>query len=192
MEVDFPERTRLRWWDEKGFTLVELMVVVGIFAVIIATGTLTFEETLKSSNMKGARSQIIEALNRAETSARQENVTYEVIFYPASDPDYPNSYEFLHNVGVPNASDPLTSTWTMTPIYKPVGEDAIKSGEHWYVKVSGGVQITSPKLTVIFSPSGNSMSITWEPGFDPNGEAVINLSRGGTSSVSIDPQGNVN
>ena len=38
--------------NKKGFTLIEIMIVIGIVAVVSATGTILFTQTLKQLNEK--------------------------------------------------------------------------------------------------------------------------------------------
>jgi len=178
---------------ENGFTMIELAVVVIIITIIFATSALSYSAISKGMSLSGAKSQVEEALNRAKTSAREENVKYMVVFYPSSGSSNPNTYELLHNVAVANPTDLMSLTWTMTPVYVSVGETATQVGGHWYIKVPNGVRITGSQITVIFSPSGSTISATWQPDFDPNGEATINLNSGSAiGSVSVDAQGNIN
>ncbi len=177
---------------ENGFTMIELAVVIIILGIILATATLSYSNISKGVNLNGARSQVEEALNRAKTSARQENVTYMVVFYPASASSNPNTYEFFHNVAAANPTDLMSLTWTMTPVYVSVGETATQASGHSYIKVPNGVQVTGSQIKVIFSPSGSVISATWDPGFSPNGKATINLNSGSkVGSVSVDAQGNI-
>jgi prepilin-type N-terminal cleavage/methylation domain-containing protein len=163
--------------EEMGFTLIELLVVIIIMGIISTVGAMSYASTSRMTNMSGAKKQVEEALNRAKTSARQENVTYRIIFY--TNPD--SSYEFLHNVYTGSAG---SGSWSMTPVDQSVtGEKVMFNSGHWYIKVPNGVSVTSPTTTITFSPAGTEMTI--EP-------ATINLRIGNiTGSVSIDADGKI-
>ena len=41
--------------NKKGFTLIEIMIIIGIVAVVSTTGTILFTQTLKQLNKKKIR-----------------------------------------------------------------------------------------------------------------------------------------
>ena len=193
------------WWmgwklhREEGFTLVELAIVLIIFALIVSIAALNYGNISNGINMTAGRRQVEAALNRAKTAARQENVTYQIIFYTEA-AGHPNSYEFLHDV-----YDVSTDTWTMTPVDRSVsGEDVISEGGHTYITISNGVRVTGSneisgsEIVVSFIPSGTTMAIVGSDnpggGIPPTtSETVtINLASGGrTGSVSINGMGTI-
>jgi prepilin-type N-terminal cleavage/methylation domain-containing protein len=171
--------------DENGFNIIELAMVLIILAILLSAGALSYVAITRSTRLNGAMSQIEAALNRAKLSARQENVTYEVVFYPSN-----NTYEFFHNVGVADPGDPMALAWSMTPVDNSVSAEAVtEAGGHWLIKVQGGVLIASPQTTVIFSPTGTAMSTSWEPA--GGGSVTIDLNNGKAGSVSVDAEGNI-
>jgi len=160
----------------EGFTLVELSAVIVVLGIIILVAVANYANTSKGIAIKGAQRQVETALNRAVTAARQENVTYRVIFYPQSDAAHPNTYEFLHNVE--NDGD-----WSMQPIDGSVsGEGVTIDGGHYYIGISNGVSIAGENnITIDISPAGTELNVT---------PVTINLQLGDSSSgVVISSQG---
>lgn len=65
----------------RGFTLVELLVVIVVVAIIAALGAPSIASLLRSSNMNKATSMIIDELNFARQTALTQNRDVEVRFY---------------------------------------------------------------------------------------------------------------
>ena len=148
-----------KWHSQEGFTLVELAIVVIIFGIIISIAALNYGNISNGINLTGAKRQVEAAINRAKTAARQENVTYELVFYTDAGGN-PNSYEFLHD-----EYNAATDTWTMTPVDGSVaGEELVSDSGHTYIKLSGGVKLTGcteisgSEIVISFIPSGTAMT----------------------------------
>jgi prepilin-type N-terminal cleavage/methylation domain-containing protein len=186
------ETTRL---NERGFTLVELAIVVAIFGLILSIAVLSYSNISRSVNMNGASKQIEAAMNRAKTAARQENVRYQLVFYANSAGVNANSYEFIHDV-----YNEGTDTWTMTPVDGSIsGEEVNVDGSHFYIKVGNGVkidgcdEISGNQIVVNFAPAGTTMAISGSDSLEGPGttsEVTLNLLSGGNAaSVSINSIG---
>jgi prepilin-type N-terminal cleavage/methylation domain-containing protein len=179
---------------EDAFTLLELTVVVVILGIILTVATLSAGNISKSMNMNAARRQIEAALNRAKTAARQENVSYQLIFYTNA-AGHPNTYEFLHNV------ENMDGTWTMTAVDRSVsGEEASTEGGHTYIKVGNKVKITGcteiagSTIIVKFTPTGTTMAISGSDsgGGTTSATVTLNLSSGDLAGgVSITGAGTI-
>jgi prepilin-type N-terminal cleavage/methylation domain-containing protein len=164
---------------QEGFTLVELTVVIIILGIILSIGTLSYVNISRNMNISGAAKQVEEALNRAKTAARQENVKYRLTFYPNGGGSTANSYEFEHYV------ETSPGTWTMTPVNQSVsGEQVTESSGHWYIKIPHGVTVGGENaVTIEFTPQGAQMTI--------NPATVVLQYGGATRSVSINTEGSV-
>ncbi len=184
---------------QEGFTLVELVIVVIILGIIISIATLNYSSISQGINMNAARKQIEAAMNRAKTAARQENATYQLVFYTDTAGNG-NSYEFFHN-----EYNSLTGTWTMTPVDRSVsGEEVTSEAGHTYIVLTGGVKLTGcteipgNKIIIGFSPSGTTMTIQGSDdpggGIPPTTSATITLnllSGSKTGSVAINGMGDI-
>lgn len=162
---------------EEGFTLTELSIVIIILGIILALAALNISNISGGIKLNAARKQVEAALFRAKTAARQENVTYSMIIYPAGNADNPNSYEFMHNVLV-------DGEWEMTPVDLTVSSESVveESGRR-VVQIGGNVQISGEGAEVTFRPTGTLMQVT---------PASIVMSSGSqTGTVSIDALGRV-
>ncbi len=165
------KRKPLNW--ENGFTITEIAVTIAILGIVLAVGTLSYANVRQGTNLSGAKRQVEVALNRVKTAARQENVTYAAVFYPAPD----NRYEFMRN-------EYDGSEWQLKPVDLSVtGETVIEESGHWYIELSGGVDITGEATAVLFMPRGTSMTTF---------PATVSLKIGNaTGSVSIDANGRI-
>jgi prepilin-type N-terminal cleavage/methylation domain-containing protein len=165
--------------SEEGFTLIEVTVTVIILGIVITVATMNYANISRGTALSGAKKQVEEALIRAKTAARQENVDYQMVFYPNDSSDHPNTYEYLHN-----EYDELNGTWSMQPIDKSVsGESVTEADGHWYIEVASNVEITDGETTITFNPTGTTMSVT---------PATINLHLVDiNASVAVDSVGKV-
>jgi prepilin-type N-terminal cleavage/methylation domain-containing protein len=162
---------------ETGFTLVEMSIVVMILGLILTIAGLNYANISRGVHLSGAKRQIEAALVRAKTAARQENVSYRMTVYPASDASNPNNYEFMRNVLV-------GQEWVMTPVNLSVsGERVQEESGRWLIGLEGNVEMLGGVTEITFSPAGTLMNVT---------PATIDLRSGNqTGSVSIDALGKV-
>lgn len=87
----FPVRTR-------GFTLIELMIVVSVIAILLAIGIPTYSEQVRRSKRASVKSDMMEMVQRLERHHTTNN-TY--VGYPAA--------------GVPSPSSAATPAYMITP-----------------------------------------------------------------------------
>jgi prepilin-type N-terminal cleavage/methylation domain-containing protein len=66
----------------RAFTLVEIMVVVGIMGVIMAMGVPSLFRALQKEGMRKAVSDVVEACSNARARAILSGETAQVVFYP--------------------------------------------------------------------------------------------------------------
>ena len=66
--------------DTKGFTLVELLIVVGLLAVVVTMAVPQLQSSLDGDRMLTSRDNLAAELNLARTMAVSRNATYEIRF----------------------------------------------------------------------------------------------------------------
>ncbi len=159
--------------DERGFTLLELMIVLIILGIIVLMAVLNYDYIVNTNSLSAAKKHVEGALKRAKTVTTQENFTYQLIFYPSTDADHPNCFAFFRRQQ--DGSFVLVDKST-------AGESVVDGG---YIKLSERVNIVaSGPLVITFTPQGTVLSVT--------GNTTIPLQVGGKSgSVSISSNGNI-
>lgn len=88
---DMPEDPRLSASGERGYTLIDLMVAVALFAVLAATTVVTIRAALASVRGDDAMAQVIGTLRHARDVAIAQRRSIEVRFIE------PNSIELWRN-----------------------------------------------------------------------------------------------
>lgn len=63
-----------------GFTLVELVVVIGVFAVLLAVSGPSVLSLIRSSRLVGSSNALVSDLYRGRAMANTERTTYEIRF----------------------------------------------------------------------------------------------------------------
>jgi prepilin-type N-terminal cleavage/methylation domain-containing protein len=173
-------RGRRKYTSERGFTLVEVSTVVLILGILIFVATASYVNVSRGMSLKGSLTQVEEALNRAKTAARQENVLYRLVFYLDTS-SHPNTYEFYHN-------EYIGGNWVLTPVDKSVSGESVTEAEgHYYIRLANGVKIVGEaaegesQVTVEFDPEGTIMTVT---------PATIVLQIGGEQgTITVDSEG---
>lgn len=178
---------------QAGFTVIELSAVLLVMGILLGVASLNFSQVSSLTKLSGAKRQVEEAIERAKTSARQENVTYRIHFY-SSDEAHPNTFEFYRNT--PESSGSGT-TWSMRPVDGSVtGESVTVEGEglekHYYVRVAEGAQVQET-VCIMIRPYGVDFRV-WK--LDPytgeivDGQAEVRLRVGrSTATVAVDGTG---
>jgi prepilin-type N-terminal cleavage/methylation domain-containing protein len=67
--VPQPRRHRGAWRDERGFTLIEVLVTIILMGIVFAIATSTWFGVVESRRVDSATNQIVSELRRAHTSA---------------------------------------------------------------------------------------------------------------------------
>jgi len=70
--------------SEAGFSLIELVVVVGVSAIVMAILTLGIRQVGESNNLQRAANIVVNEMRRAQAAAMAEGVDYAVEFYTGS------------------------------------------------------------------------------------------------------------
>ncbi|MEJ5186540.1 MAG: hypothetical protein WHT46_05615 [Candidatus Geothermincolales bacterium] len=163
-----------------GFTVVELATVILIAGVLLGVATLSFSQASKGARLSGATRQVEEAINRAKTSARQENVRTRIVIYSSADP-HPNTYEFFTNILTKDSNG--NYYWKMEPVDKSAGEEGVyREGGHVYIPVANGA-VVEQGCTIDFQPVGTTLRAT--PG------TVVLKVGDRTSTISVDEAGRI-
>jgi prepilin-type N-terminal cleavage/methylation domain-containing protein len=68
--------------SRQGFTLVELMVVIGIMGAILAMGAPPFLRIWKKEGMRKVLSEVVEVCNNARAQAILQGKNVDVVFHP--------------------------------------------------------------------------------------------------------------
>ncbi len=68
----------------RGFTLIELMIVIGIVAIVMGLGVPTLVRVFRKEALRQAVSDIVEVASNARAMAIQRGETVELVFNPES------------------------------------------------------------------------------------------------------------
>lgn len=111
-------RVRRRDVPAAGFSMVELLVVIGLIAIMAAFALPGIARYIRNYRIRGAANEIATALQQARLRAVASNVNYGVLFVPLSD----HSYQVVREDGIDMPGDkqrpsgdrrPLS--WLLTP-----------------------------------------------------------------------------
>ncbi|HEY3854920.1 MAG TPA: type II secretion system protein [Verrucomicrobiae bacterium] len=73
---------KTRRHSARGFTLIEIMMVVAIIGLTLTLGVPGFLRSLKKEGMRKAESDLLEACQAARRDAIMNNKTTDLVFYP--------------------------------------------------------------------------------------------------------------
>ena len=73
--------------NEKGFTLVEILVAIGIIAILLILATLNFNEYTRKHNTEAQVKEMFTDLLAAKVDAMHRGMQYTVLFNVTANPD---------------------------------------------------------------------------------------------------------
>lgn len=132
----------------RGFSLVELLVVMMIILMLMAIAIPALTGTLRSSHLNSAGRSVIDQLNLAGQTARSRNVSVEVRFYLL--PDYNKAVTETATVYRGFQLFSINEGGQAIPLGKP---------EYFHNPV---VISTDPKMSALFADKSDSNSAQYE------------------------------
>lgn len=175
-----------RYGAQEGFTLVELLATIMVMGVLLGIAAVSISQVSAGMKLAGAKKQVEEAINRAKTAARQENVSYLICFYSSS-AEHPDTYEFYCNTQVDSGG---STTWEIQPVDRSVTGERVTAADaegkrHYYIEVSNGVHVEET-VCLMIKPIGVDFSVyRVAPGTvtPVEGALEVRLRAGGAAAV---------
>ena len=127
--------------SEQGFTLVELVIIVGIISLLAVPTTIAFLNFQRTQALNGAAQQMVNHLNQARQLAITANTSYKIEFDTTN-----NKLRFLR---------PATCSSSCTAWTGP-GTD----GSGWRTLENGAQIACAPSTTITFNYMGTGTSGT--------------------------------
>jgi prepilin-type N-terminal cleavage/methylation domain-containing protein len=157
------EKSKLQ--SRKGFTLIELIIVIGLLVTIAAIGGLNLHTYTLNRNLKSAARDIVADFAACRQKAVSENTTYQIVFNVAG-----GSYTIQTLTGVPPA---------VTKSVTSFGKD---------IKIVSAAFGATSSLTVNFDSRG---TVSTPSGLlNAGGDTIIlQNSRGTTATITVNTMG---
>lgn len=112
----------LRDEREAGYSLIEVMTVIGVVGIILAIAAPTIQNQIAVQEIRGAGRHVVEVLRDARDSALNEGVPRYVLFDPAASPRTYQVYRYSGGAWVaeePPAPMPDTVTFSDADVTFP-------------------------------------------------------------------------
>lgn len=159
---------------EAGFTLIELMITVGVAAIVLAILTPSIRQATSSFELRRGASVTMSELRRAQTLAMTQDVDYTVEFYTSTSgtpggikvwkagdvspsrtiltPDWPRSVQMQDSATTLPACVAPASTSHKCVVFRPLGYPA----QDGLVRLVSG---TGTTMNVVVAPATGRVSV---------------------------------
>ena len=101
-----------------GFSIIELMVVLALFAILAATTTPSVKSWLRTYKTKGAARDLYSYLQTAKIGATKENRQWKVVFNPSGSYEVIKCLTSTCEAGVLNTDYEISKTMSFSTDYK--------------------------------------------------------------------------
>ncbi len=146
---------------KKGFTLIEMLVVMAIIAIVTAMVVPAATSMMMASRLTGATDQVVGLISRARQTAIAKNHTVEVRFYQFGDPELPGE----------SVTNPSSGRYRAMQVFE-YRENGAASAVTKVERLPDGIIIDSnPILSTLFDPAQKKKFTTT---LDP----IVDLPRG--------------
>ena len=143
--------------NEKGYTVVELALTIIILAIIMATVTVSWNNTRKRMALKSGADEVETAIQRSIAICMQEGVDVYLQFWNDSSPTHPNQYT-IYRVYPDGTSEADTDEPTEPPI--PGSGYTTDGSEHYWFKLAEGKVQVVTSITLFFQRQGTLIRVT--------------------------------
>ncbi|MBF0497413.1 MAG: prepilin-type N-terminal cleavage/methylation domain-containing protein [Deltaproteobacteria bacterium] len=137
-----------RFQDRPGFTMLELLVAVGLLVVIITVALTSINSDMPNTRLKDAARDVFNNIQSAKLGAIKDNSNYAVIFNTAG-----QSYSVVSGCHQDATGGTVLRTVNLTTTYK--GNVAFGDSGHGPVTLTGPPPVPLAQLAnLVFRPDG--------------------------------------
>lgn len=146
--------------DDKGFSLVEMLIVVAVIGVLLSIVSFSWQRYTNNTNLRNAARDVVSDFQNCKAKAVSENRNYKITFTTGTD----SSYTISASANGPH--DAFIATKLPTA--------------H-----GSGLQFTS----AAFFPAPTNVITFYTRGTSSNGTVVMTNSRGSTATIKVNATG---